>query len=715
MFSQSLSKAAKSNPRLYALIALAAAIGLEAADTKMSYPPARRSDQADVYHGVRVEDPYRWLEDPDSAESKAWVAAENALTSEYLKKIPARGPIGRRLTELWNFERYSGFFKTAGRYFYSRNDGLQNQNVLYTADSIHGTGRLLLDPNILSKDGTVALTGLAVSENGKLLAYSISRSGSDWQEWRVRDIGSGQDLADQVSWSKFSNAGWSVDNGGFYYQRFPEPSSKEELTGLNREAKLYYHTLGRPQSSDILIYERPDHKDWNFDGSSTEDGRYLVVQISHGTEDKNLVFYRDLRAPGTKTVELIDTFDAAYGFLGNEGSSFYFRTTHQAPRGRIIAIDLNKPERANWREIVPERKEKLDDARMAGGMLVLSYLKDAYNAAGIYKLDGSFVRDVTFPGIGTVAWSDARLKDTELFYSYTTFTEPAAIYRYDLKTGATEAVRRSKLNFDPALYETHQVFYNSKDGTRIPMFLVYKKGMTRNGANPTYLYGYGGFNISLTPSFSVPIVEWMERGGIFATANLRGGGEYGEDWHEAGTRQHKQNVFDDFISAAEWLISNRYTSTPKLAIGGASNGGLLIGACLNQRPDLFGAALPAVGVMDMLRFHKFTIGWAWVDDYGSPDNAEDFKALRAYSPLHNMKAGTKYPPTLVTTADHDDRVVSGHSFKYAAAMQHAQEGPAPILIRIETKAGHGAGKPIAKSIEEAADRWAFLAQALHMD
>ncbi len=715
MFLQSLLKAAKSNPHLYVLLALAAAIAIEAADTKMSYPPARRSDQADVYHGVRVEDPYRWLEDPDSAESKAWVAAENSLTSEYLKQIPVRAKIERRLTELWNFERYSGFFKAGGRYFYSRNDGLQNQNVLYVADSVHGNGRLLLDPNVLSKDGTVALSGLAVSENGKLLAYSISRSGSDWQEWRVRDIASGQDLPELVNWSKFSNAGWSIDNGGFYYQRFPEPSSKEQLTGLNQEAKLYYHTLGKPQSSDKLIYERPDHKDWNFDGSSTEDGRYLVLQITHGTEEKNLVFYRDLQAPGAKMVELIDKFDGSYGFLGKEGSSFYFRTTNGAQRGRIIAIDLSNPERANWREIVPERKEKLDDARMAGGMLVLSYLKDAYNAASIYKLDGSFVRDVALPGIGTVAWSDARLKDTELFYSYTTFTEPAAIYRYDLKTGATEAVRRSKLNFDPASYETHQVFYNSKDGTRIPMFLVYKKGLTRNGANPTYLYGYGGFNISLTPSFSVPIIEWMERGGIFAMPNLRGGGEYGEDWHEAGRKHNKQNVFDDFIAAAEWLISNKYTSTPKLAIGGASNGGLLIGACLNQRPDLYGAALPAVGVMDMLRFHKFTIGWAWMDDYGSPDNAEDFEALRAYSPLHNIKPGTKYPPTLITTADHDDRVVSGHSFKYAAALQHAQEGPAPILIRIETKAGHGAGKPIAKSIEEAADRWAFLAHALHIE
>jgi len=689
--------------------------GLSASDIKMTYPAARRSDQVDMYHGVRVEDAYRWLEDADSAETKTWVAAENALTGEYLAKIPVRQRIERRLTELWNFERYSNFFKAGGRYFYSRNDGLQNQNVLYTAPSIQGNARVLLDPNALSKDGTVALSGLSVSDNGKLLAYSISRSGSDWQEWRVRDIETGKDLPDLVSWSKFSSAAWSHDDDGFYYQRFAEPSSAKELTGVNEYAKLYYHRLGKPQSDDKLIYERPDHKDWNFAGQSTEDGRYLIMEISKGAEDKNLLFYQDLKTPGAKVIELVNVFEGAYNFLGNEGSRFYFRTTAGSPKARIVMIDVTKPARANWKDIVPEQKETLQDARMAGGMLTLAYLKDAYSATKIYKLDGSFVRDVAMPGIGTVAWSSARLSDTELFYSYTSFVAPSAIYHYDLKTGASTLARASKLSFDPAIYETRQVFYNSKDGTRVPMFLVYKKGLTQSGANPTYLYGYGGFNISLTPSFSVPIIEWMERGGLFAVPNLRGGGEYGEAWHEAGTKQHKQNVFDDFIAGAEWLIANRYTSTPKLAIGGGSNGGLLIGACLNQRPDLFGAALPAVGVMDMLRFHKFTIGWAWTVDYGSPDNPEDFKALRAYSPLHNIRAGTKYPSTLITTADHDDRVVSGHSFKYAAALQHAQEGPAPILIRIETKAGHGAGKPTAKIIEEAADRWAFLANALGME
>jgi prolyl oligopeptidase len=688
---------------------------LEAAENKMTYPDARRSEQVDSYHGVRVEDPYRWLEDADSTESKAWVAAENALTSEYLRQIPGRQRILNRLTELWNFERYSNYFKAGGRYFYSRNDGLQNQSVLYSVPSIHGDGKILLDPNTLSKDGTVALSGLNVSDDGKLLAYSISRSGSDWQEWRVRDIGTGKDLPDLLRWSKFSRAGWSNDNHGFYYQRFAEPRSDQELTGANYYAKLYYHRLGEPQSSDKLIYERPDQKDWQFDGGTTEDGRYLIVEISKGAEDKNLVFYQDLKTPGSKITELVGTFDGAYVFLGNEGSRFYFRSTGGTPRGRIISIDVSRPGRENWKEIVPEQKDTLQDARMAGGMLTLGYLKDAYSAAKIYKLDGKFVRDVGLPGIGTVTWSPARAGDTELFYAYTSYTAPATLYRYDLKTGMSTVLRQSKLNFDPAAYETKQIFYASKDGTRVPMFLVYKKGLKQDGANPTYLYGYGGFNISLTPSFSVAILEWMEQGGLFAVPNLRGGGEYGEAWHEAGTKKNKQNVFDDFIAAAEWLIANRYTSTPKLAIGGGSNGGLLVGACLNQRPDLFGAALPAVGVMDMLRFHKFTIGWAWTVDYGSPDKAEDFPTLRAYSPLHNIKMGTKYPPTLVTTADHDDRVVSGHSFKYAAALQRAQEGPGPILIRIETKAGHGAGKPTSKIIEEAADRWAFLEKTLNME
>ncbi len=636
---------------------------LLAADLKMSYPPAKRVEQADVYNGVRIEDPYRWLEDADSPETKAWVTAQNALTEKYLGQIPGRERIRRRLTELWNFERYADFFKAGGRYFFLRNDGLQNQSVLYTLPSIHGPERALLDPNTLSKDGTVALAGFYVSNDGKLLAYAISRSGSDWQEWRVRNIDTGQDLPDLLVWSKFSTAAWSADNKGFYYQRFAEPKT-HELTAVVNNAKLYYHWLGAPQSSDELIYERPDQKDWQFEAITSEDGRYLIAAVSKGAEDKNMVLYRDLKAPGATMTELVGTFDGAYIFLGNQGKRFYFRTTGGAARGRIIAIDLAKPERKNWTEIVGEQKETLREAQMASGMLALSYLRDAYGAAKIYKLDGAFVRDVVLPGIGTIYWSQAHSTDTELFYGYTSFTAPNTMYRYDLKTGASSVARQSKLSFDPSAYETRQIFYNSKDGTRVPMFLVHKKGLTQNGANPTILYGYGGFNISVTPTFTVSTIEWIEHGGIYAVANLRGGGEYGESWHEAGTKRNKQNVFDDFIAAAEWLISNKYTSTPKLAISGRSNGGLLVGATLNQRPDLFGAALPAVGVMDMLRFHKFTIGWAWTVDYGSPEQA--------------------------------------------------QAGPAPILIRIDVKAGHGAGKPTTKLIEEWADSYAFLEKALDL-
>ena len=686
---------------------------LLAAELKMSYPPAKRVEQADVYHGVRIEDPYRWLEDPDSPESQAWVTAQNALTEKYLAQVPGRERIRRRLTELWNFERYSGFFKAGGRYFFLRNDGLQNQSVLYTLTSINGPERALLDPNALSKDGTVALGTLHVSNNGKLLAYSISRSGSDWLEWRVRSIDTGQDLPDLLLWSKFSTVAWSADDKGFYYQRFAQPKTNE-LTAVVDNAKLYYHRLGAPQSSDELVYERPDQKDWQFEAITSEDGRYLILLVSKGAEDKNMVFYRDLKTPGSKVTELVGMFDGAYIFLGNQDKRFYFRSTGSAPRGRIIAIDLAKPERKEWTAIVPEQKETLQEAQVAGGMIALSYLKDAYSTGKIYKLNGAFVRDVALPGIGTIAWSQAHFADTELFYSYTSFTAPTTMYRYNPKTGSSTVARQSKLIFDPSAYETKQVFYNSKDGTRIPMFLVHKKGLSLNGTNPTILYGYGGFNISITPSFSVSMLQWMEQGGIYAVANLRGGGEYGEAWHEAGVKQNKQNVFDDFIAAAEWLIANKYTSTPKLAISGRSNGGLLVGATLNQRPDLFGAALPAVGVMDMLRFHKFTIGWAWTVDYGSPDNVEEFPALRSYSPLHNIKPGVKYPPTLITTADHDDRVVSGHSFKYAAALQQAQAGSAPILIRVDVKAGHGAGKPTAKLIEELADTYAFLEKALDL-
>lgn len=678
----------------------------------LSYPAAKKSDQIDDYHGVKVADPFRWLEDLDSAETRSWVEAENKLSFGFLNEIPARAKIKDRMTKLWNYERFGVPFREGKNYFYSRNSGLQNQSVLYTVTSLDGQPVLLLDPNTLSTDGTVALSGMAVSDDGKLMAYSLSASGSDWQEWKVRDVASGKDLADMIKWVKFSGASWTPDNKGFFYSRYDEPQG-DSLKSTNYFQKLYYHKLGTTQAEDSLIYERPDQKDWLFDGRVTEDGRYVIVTVFQGTDTKNRVYYKDLQANDSPVVKLLDGFDAAYTFLGNEGSRFWFQTDLNSPRGKIIAIDITKPDRDSWQVLVPEAKEALQSVSVINHMFVANYLKDAHTQVKVFNTNGRFLREVAFPGLGTAEGFGGNAKDKETFYSFTGFTAPTTIYRYDMVTGQSTIFRQPRVDFTPSDYETKQVFYASKDGTKVPMFITHKKGLKLDGNNPTYLYGYGGFAISLTPAFSVSNLVWMEMGGVYAQPNLRGGAEYGEDWHQAGMKLRKQNVFDDFIAAAEWLIANKYTSTPKLAIGGGSNGGLLVGAALTQRPDLFGAALPAVGVMDMLRFQKFTIGWAWTSDYGSSDNADDFKALYAYSPLHNIKPGKAYPPTMVTTADHDDRVWPGHSFKFAAALQEAQAGPAPILIRIETKAGHGAGKPTSKIIEEASDRWAFLLRVLN--
>ncbi len=686
------------------------------------YPTAKKVDQIDDYYGVKVADPYRWLEDPDSADSRAWIEAQNKLTFGFLNEIPERAKIKERLTKLWNYEKYTPPFKEGARYFYFKNDGLQNQNVLYTLKSLDGEPRVLLDPNKLSTDGTVALSGWAVSEGGKYLAYGLSTSGSDWQEWKVREIETGNDLSDQIKWVKFSEASWTKDGKGFFYSRYDEPNERTKLEDANYYQKLYYHRAGSPQSEDVLVYERKDQKEWGFDGRVTEDGRYLIVSVWQGTDQRNRVFYKDLQvgdASGSeradnKVVELINELEAAYNFIGNDGPVFWFRTDLNAPRGRIIAIDTRNPGRANWKELVAQAPETLEGVILVGDHFIASYLKDARSQVKLFDLNGKFVREVDLPGIGTAANFSGKRKDTETFYAFTSFTTPTTIYRYDLKTGKSEIFRQPKVDCNPGDYETKQVFYKSKDGTRVPMFITHKKGLKLDGQNPTLLYGYGGFSVSLTPAFSISNLVWMEMGGVYAQPNLRGGAEYGEEWHLAGTKAKKQNVFDDFIAAAEWLIANKYTSTPKLAISGGSNGGLLVGACVTQRPDLFGAALPAVGVMDMLRFHKFTIGWAWTSDYGSPDNAEDFKSLYTYSPLHNIKPGVKYPPTLITTADHDDRVVPAHSFKFAATLQAAQSGAAPTLIRIETKAGHGAGKPTSKIIEEISDSWGFLVRVLGM-
>ena len=678
-----------------------------------NYPVARKGDQVDDYHGVKVADPYRWLEDLDSEETRKWVEEQNKLTFGYLAEIPARTTIKERLTKLWNFEKYGVPFKEGNRYFYTRNSGLQNQSVLYSVNSLEAQPQVLIDPNTLSADGTVALSGTAVSNDGKFLAYSLSASGSDWQEWKVRDVGTGKDLTDHLKWVKFSNASWTRDGSGFFYARYDEPKS-DSLKATNYFQKLYFHKIGSPQSEDVLVYERPDQKDWLFDGSVSKDGNYLIITAFQGTDVKTRVYYKDLRTNDGPVVKLLDDFDASYTFVGNDGNRMWFLTDVGAPRGKIIEIDTAQPERNNWKILVPESKETLQAVTVVNHKLIANYLKDAYTQVKIFDTTGKFIREVEFPTIGSAEGFGGEPDDRETFYSFTSFTSPASIYRYDVETGKSTVFRQPKVDFNPANFETKQVFYSSKDGTKVPMFITYKKGLKLDGNNPTYLYGYGGFNISLTPAFSVGVLVWMEMGGVFAQPNLRGGGEYGEDWHQAGMKLKKQNVFDDFITAAEWLITNKYTSTPKLAISGGSNGGLLVGAALTQRPELFGAALPAVGVMDMLRFQKFTIGWAWVSDYGSSDNADEFKALYAYSPLHNIKPGTKYPPTLVTTADHDDRVWPGHSFKFAAALQAAQAGSAPVLIRIETKAGHGAGKPTSKIIEESADRYAFLVRTLNM-
>ncbi len=682
----------------------------------LQYPAARKSDVVDDYHGTRVPDPYRWLEDPDSPESRAWIEAQNRLTAAYLADIPARGTIRERLTKLWNYPKYGTPFRKGRRYFFFKNDGLQNQSVLYRQASLTADPETLLDPNLLSEDGTVAISTLAVSDDGRLLAYGTSASGSDWEEFRVRDVATARDLSDHLKWIKFSGASWTKDAAGFFYSRYQEPTNKA-LTDVNRFQRVYYHRLGTDQSQDRLVYERPDQPDWGMNAEVTDDGRYAVLNVWLGTDRRNRVYYLDLQDPKRPkvtgdVVRLLDDFDASYGFVGNDGPVFYFLTDLDAPRKRMVAIDTRHPDRARWREVIPQGPDVLDGVQIVHDTFVANYMHDASSRLRLFALDGRFVKELELPTLGSIGGISGERKDDEMFYAFTSFLYPTTIFRYDFKTGGTSVFKAPTIDFDPSGYETQQVFYASKDGTRVPMFITHKKGLRLDGSNPTYLYGYGGFNISLTPSFSVAMLVWLEMGGVYAVPNLRGGGEYGEEWHQGGMHEKKQNVFDDFIAAAEYLIAQGYTSTPKLAIAGGSNGGLLVGAAITQRPELFGATLPAVGVMDMLRFHKFTIGWAWVTDYGSADSAAQFPYLYKYSPLHNIRAGTRYPATLVTTADHDDRVVPGHSFKFTAALQAAQAGPQPVLIEIETKAGHGAGKPTSKLIEEQADRFAFLVRNL---
>jgi prolyl oligopeptidase len=698
----------------FAAVALVTLVQNTDAQTQFKYPAGPANNQVDDYNGVKVADPYRPLENPDSPESRAWIEAENKITFDFLKTIPERDGIRKRLTEVWDYERFGVPFKEEGHYFFSKNSGLQNQNVIYTTTNLSGASRELLDPNLLAKDGTIALGGLDVTDDARLMAYGLATAGSDWQQWKVRDVGTGKDRQDLLDWVKFSNTSWKKDGSGFFYSRYDKPDEKNKLRSQVYNHKLFFHRLGTQQSRDKLIYERPDQKEWLFNAEVTDDGRYLIISVQRGTDPKNRIFYKNLADPNSKVVELLDKADAEYDFIDNEGPVFVFRTNLGAPLGRIISIDTSKSLPPKVDQLVPESKDKLEAVSSVGDRFVAVCLKDAHSAVKLFKRDGSADGEIALPGLGTAAGFTGKHQDRETFYSFTSFTTPTEIFRYDFDKRASELLFKPNVKFNPDDYTTEQVFYHSADGTRVPIFISYKKGMKRDGQTPTYLYGYGGFDISSTPSFAPANLVWMEMGGIYAVANLRGGGEYGENWHEAGMLHTKQNVFDDFIAAAHYLIDNKFTSTSKLAIGGGSNGGLLVGACMTQRPDLFGAALPNVGVMDMLRFQKFTIGWAWTSDYGSSEKPDDFAYLYAYSPLHHIAKGCCYPATFITTADHDDRVVPAHSFKFAATLQAAQGCDKPVLIRIETKAGHGAGKPTTKIIEETADRWAFLVKELGM-
>ncbi len=677
----------------------------------ISYPQTATVDTVDTYFGVSVPDPYRWLENDTSAATASWVKAQNEITNNYLEHIPFRQDLLKRLTELANYERISAPFKKHGKYYFYKNDGLQNQSVLYVQDALNSEARVFLDPNKLSDDGTVALTSLSFSNNGKYAAYTISRSGSDWREIYVMDVATGSLLDDHITWAKFTDAAWQGD--GFYYSAYDAPSKGKEFSNVNEHHKIYYHKLGEPQQNDRLVYENKAYPKRFYTAQVSEDERVLFIYES-GEGMGNALFMQDLTQKSAPVVQLASDFDYQYTPIEVIGNRIYFFTNYQAAKNKIMAAELQSPELANWKEVVPEKEQVLSDVRVIGGKLFLTYDKDASNHAYVYDLQGKELQEIELPSLGSVSFNGDK-DDEECFFSFTSFTIPGATYKYDVQKNSYELFRAPKVKFHSDDFVTEQVFFTSKDGAKIPMFLTYQKGLKKNGKNPVFLYGYGGFNISLYPSFSINRIPFLENGGIYVQVNLRGGSEYGEDWHVAGTKMQKQNVFNDFIAAAEYLIDNKYTNSQKIAIVGGSNGGLLVGACMTQRPDLFRVAIPQVGVMDMLRYHKFTIGWNWASDYGtSEDSKEMFEYLKGYSPLHNLKKGTKYPATLVTTADHDDRVVPAHSFKFAATLQACNEGSNPTLIRIDSKAGHGAGKPMSKILEEQADVYGFIMYNLNM-
>lgn len=672
----------------------------------LTYPEAMKVDTVDTYFGTQVADPYRWLENDTSQATAAWVEAENKVTSDYLSKISFRTALKERLTKLANYEKVGVPFKKNGKYYFYKNDGLQNQSVLYVQDTLDGEPRVILDPNKLSDDGTVALAGISFSKDGKYMAYLIARSGSDWNEIFVKDLATGELTGDHIQWAKVTGASWQ--GNGFYYSAYDAPVEGKEYSNANENHKIYYHQIGEPQSQDKLIYQNPQYPKRFYTASVSEDEHLLFIHES-GAGLGAALYMKDLSKPNAPIIQLASNLDYNYDPIEVIGDKIYFATNDGAPKYHIMTADTKAPKRENWQELIPEQESVLDGAEVIGGKLFLTYNKDASNHAYIYSLDGKEEKEIKLPTLGTVSFSGNK-DDKEVFYGFTSFTFPGSTFKYDMDKNESTLYRAPKVDFNPEDFVTEQIFYPSKDGTKIPMFLTYKKGLKKDGTNPVFLYGYGGFNINLNPGFSTNRLPFLENGGIYAQTNLRGGGEYGEEWHLAGTKMNKQNVFDDFIGAAEYLIKENYTNKNKIAIVGGSNGGLLIGACVNQRPDLFAVAIPQVGVMDMLRYHKFTIGWNWASDYGtSEDSKEMFEYLLAYSPLHTIKNdGTPYPAIMITTADHDDRVVPAHSFKYAATLQAANTGDKPKLIRIESKAGHGAGKPISKVLDEQTDIYSFI-------
>jgi len=686
------------------------------------YPAARRDAQVDDYFGTKVSDPYRWMENLDSPETTAWVAAEREHTAAALKEIPERVAIRARLRQLWNYPKFGLPEKRAGWMFYTKNDGLQNQPVLYVAQGESGKPRALLDPNQLSADGNVALAVISPSDDGKLLGYGLATAGSDWNEFHVRTVATGRDLPDVIRWVKFSSLAWTHDGKGFFYSRYPEIQKGEKLFDRLVGRQLYYHRLGSDQAADRMVFELRDHPEWDFNGDVTDDGRYLVIEVSQNAEVNNAIYYADLGEPrsphaGAPIVPLLDKFDAQYSVIGSQGSTFFIQTTLDAPRGRIVAVDVAHPN-APWPTPVPQAADSIQDSAFVGGRIVVGTLHDVQSRLTVFAADGSASHDLKLPGIGSLEGLSGSGEDPELFYSYSSFLAPPTVFSCDVDTSAVAVFRRPATPFDASQFETRQVFCASKDGTRIPIFITARKGLKLDGTTPAWLFGYGGFNISEVPVYAPARAVWLEMGGIYAQANLRGGGEYGEDWHLAGTKERKQNVFDDFIAAADYLVGHGYTRRDRLVVEGRSNGGLLIGAVLNERPDLCAVGLPTVGVMDMLRYHTFTIGAGWAGDYGTSEDAAGFRYLRAYSPVHNVKAGVRYPAVLITTGDHDDRVFPAHSFKYAAAMQYeaAQvQGSGPILIRIDHNAGHGGASgtsPASKTIDEWADKIGFAAHHL---